>query len=232
MADNQIHPTALVHPEAKLGSGNYVGPFCLIGPQVTIGNNNRFEAYVSIGTPAEHRDYFNKPAGKVLIGNDCVMREYVTINGSTHGLTSVGNSIVMLRGSHVGHDAEIADRANLSCNVMIGGHTKIGKSANIGLSSVVHQNRVIGAYSMVGMNSTVTRNTPPFVIAFGTPAEPQRVNRIGLQRSGVPEAELQNFENWFQDLRGSLDRLPNLQHSYSQYVKAYMADVESLQAGS
>ncbi|NJL26088.1 MAG: UDP-N-acetylglucosamine acyltransferase, partial [Calothrix sp. SM1_5_4] len=62
---NFIHPTAIVSPQAQLGDGNHVGPFCLIGPNVTIGDGNRFEAYVSIGTTAEHREHFHKAPGEV-----------------------------------------------------------------------------------------------------------------------------------------------------------------------
>jgi len=225
---NKIHPTSIVHPKAEIGANNYIGPFCNVGPNVILGNHNRLEGYVSIGTPAEHRDYFSQEPGHVEIGNNCIFREFITVNASTAGTTRIGSDVVMLRGSHVGHDAIIEDFANLSCNVLIGGHTKIGRGANIGLSAVIHQFRVIGAYAMIGMNATVTRNTPPFVIAFGSPCEPQRVNRIGLQRSGVSEKDLQIFEDWFQEIQGVFDRLPDLSHEYGQYVRSYLKNIDEL----
>jgi UDP-N-acetylglucosamine acyltransferase len=147
---NIIHPSAIIDPKAKIGENNFIGPFCYIGPDVVIGDNNRFEGYASIGTAAEHRDFFLKDPGPVRIGNHCVIREFVTINGGTVGVTFVGNGVVMLRGSHVGHDATIRDRGNLSCNVLVGGHSIIGEGANLGLSAAVHQFRAVGAFALRG----------------------------------------------------------------------------------
>jgi len=221
---NFIHPTAIIDSRAKIGKDNFIGPFCYIGPNVTIGDGNRFEAYVSVGTAAEHRDFFRIEPGAVIIGNGGVFREFVTINGSTHGLTQIGNSVAMLRGSHIGHDAVIGDKVNLSCNVLIGGHSIIGEGANLGLAAVVHQFRVIGAYSMIGMNSTVTRNVPPFVIAFGSPCEGQKVNRVGLQRSGVLDMDLITFENWFFQNKDNLDSPGSISHIYQRYIDRFQKD--------
>jgi len=221
---NIIHPTAIIDSGAKLGKDNFIGPFCYIGPNAEIGDGNRFEAYVSVGTAAEHRDYFRTEAGPVKIGSNGVFREFVTINAATVGLTQLGNNVTMLRGSHIGHDAIIGDKANLSCNVLIGGHSIIGEGANLGLGAAVHQFRVIGAFAMVGMNSTVTRNVPPFVVAFGSPCEGQKVNRVGLQRSGVPDADLIIFENWFFQNKDHLDMPDTIKHIYQRYIERFKTD--------
>ncbi|MBC7370689.1 MAG: hypothetical protein H7326_03935 [Bdellovibrionaceae bacterium] len=224
--NNLIHPTAIIDPKAKLGKNNFVGPFCYVGPDVIIGDDNRFEAYVSIGTAAEHRDFFRETPGPVRIGNGCVIREFVTINGGTVGVTLLGDSVVMLRGSHVGHDATIRNKANLSCNVLVGGHSIIGEGANLGLSAAIHQFRTVGAFAMVGMNSTVTRNVPPFVVAFGSPCEGQKVNRVGLQRSGVHDSDLILFENWFFTSKDHLEQPNTIKHIYQRYVEAFKKDCE------
>ena len=39
---NQIHPLAVVDPEAKIGDNNIIGPFCVIDKNVVIGDNNKF----------------------------------------------------------------------------------------------------------------------------------------------------------------------------------------------
>ena len=43
---NQIHPLAVVDPEAKLGDGNIIGPFCVIDKNVVIGDNNKSSSLV------------------------------------------------------------------------------------------------------------------------------------------------------------------------------------------
>ncbi len=221
---NFIHPTALIDPKAQIGENNHIGPFCWIGPQAVIGDNNRLEGYVTIGSPAEHRDYFRKDPGPVKVGNNNVIREYVTLSGGTVSATTVGNDCTILRGCYLGHDGVIRNKAILSCNVLIGGHTIIGEGANLGMGSAIHQLRAIGAYSMIGMSSTVTRNISPFTIAFGTPCELQRINRIGLQRSGVSDADLLLFEDWFHQVKDQYEVLDSIAHLYQRYVNDFMAD--------
>jgi len=218
---NVIHPTAVIDEKAKMGDGNYIGPYCYIGPEVDLGSNNRLEGYVSVGTAAEHRDYFREAPGNVKIGSGNIIREFVTINGGTSGTTTIGDRNTLLRGSHLGHDVVVANDCNFSCNVLVGGHSIIEEGANLGLSAVIHQHRVVGAYAMVGMNSAVTKNILPFVVAFGSPCLPQKINRVGLLRSGLNEGEIQVFESWYQRLAGIYDHLPILNHSYQRFLESY-----------
>ncbi len=228
ISKNNIHPTAIISETAILGENNYIGPYCLIGPNVIIGSNNHFEAYVSIGTPAEHRDFFRAEPGKVNIGSNNIVREYVTINGGTLNSTIIGDNIILLRGSHVGHDSKIESNVTISCNVLIGGHCIICKGANLGLAAAIHQYRVVGAYSMTGMHSSVTKNVPPFIIGFGSPCYPQRINRIGLTRGGVSEKDLHLFEIWFQKSNGIFDQLPKIDHNFNEYLLQFAKYKEDL----
>ena len=45
---NQIHPMAIVDPEAKLGDNNVIGPFCVIDKNVIIGDNNKHYTMVHV----------------------------------------------------------------------------------------------------------------------------------------------------------------------------------------
>ena len=45
---NQIHPLAVVDPNAQLGDNNVIGPFCVIDKNVIIGDNNKFLNNVTI----------------------------------------------------------------------------------------------------------------------------------------------------------------------------------------
>jgi len=221
MQENIIHPTAVIDPKAVIGTGNYIGPYCIIGPNVKIGNGNRLEAFASIGTPAEHRNYFFSPPGAVEIGNENVIREYVTINAGTSAATHVSNKCTLLKGSHVGHDAHLANSCNLGCNAIVGGHSHLGIGANLGLSTVVHQNRVVGAYALIGMNSTVTKDVIPFSISFGTPSEVKRINRIGLQRAGLQSQELVAFDEWFESQILNTASPVKLDHKFDKFLAEF-----------
>lgn len=219
---NFIHHTAIVDKNSNIGKDNYIGPYCIIGPNVTIGDNNRFEAFVSLGMAAQHRDYFQLPPGPVVIGNKNILREYVTVNGGTTSVTQVGNQCSFLIGSHVGHDVHIKDLCNFGNNTALGGHSIIETGANLGLSVVVHQYRTIGAYAMIGMNSTVTKDIAPFVIAHGSPAKPKKLNQIGLTRSGISQKDLLIFENWFKNQANQYENIYSINHLYNKFIVEYL----------
>lgn len=183
---NFIHPTAIVGENVQLGNNNYIGAYCNIVGDTIIGDNNRFEAYCSIGTYPEHRTYFEKQIKtRVVIGNNNVFREFVTINAGTIQDTIVEDYVWMLRGSHVGHDALIRSFCTLSCNVLIGGHSLLGRWVNMGLGSICHQYSIIGSGAMIGMGCIITKKTPvkPFETHVGNPAKYLRQNDHRIDNS-------------------------------------------------
>lgn len=208
MQKNYIHPTAIVSDTVTLGEGNYIGPFCYITGDTVIGNNNRFEAYSSIGTAAEHRDYFHKTPGKTIIGNNNIFREFTTVNAGTSHKTVLHDQIYMLKGSHVGHDSIVEKNVTLSCNVLIGGHSYIMEGVNFGLGSICHQFSLIGSYSMIGMGSVVTKSSEilPGGVYVGSPCKLIKPNIIGLERNNIDNTKLDNILNTYKGLK---DRVIN-----------------------
>jgi len=177
--NNYIHPTAIIGDDVRLGEGNYIGANCYIVGDTQIGNNNHFEAFCSIGTPPEHKEFFDKKEFKgVLIGNNNVIREFVTINAGCTQLTIIGDGCWLLKGSHVGHDCLLEDKVTLSCQALVGGYSYVMEGANFGLGAICHQRSVIGAYSLLGMGAIVTKNAKimPFNVYVGNPAKFLRNN--------------------------------------------------------
>lgn len=197
---NRIHPTAWIEDGAVLGRNNTIGPNCYIGSAVRIGDNNYFSGFASIGMPAEHRDYFHKE-GEVVIGHRNMVREFVTINSSTHDITVIGDDCVMLRGSHLSHDSILENRVNVSCNVLIGGESYIMEGANLGLGCIIHQRQVVGSYAMIGMGAVITKGllVEPGYIFVGNPARKLKPNTIGLERANISDLilndEVRSFES-------------------------------------
>ncbi len=185
-----------IHPSARIASDVHLGPFVMIGPNVVIGSGTRIEGFASIGTPPEHRDHFHDegPHG-VKIGKDCVIREFVSINSGTRRPTCLADGVAMLHGSYAAHDVVVEDAVTISGNVMLGGHTWIGEGANLGLGVAVRQYLCVGAYAMVGMNSTVTRDLPPFMTAYGSPAVVSGLNRVGIKRAALDVAGILRWWN-------------------------------------
>lgn len=201
---NIIHPTAIIESNVQLGQNNYIGPYCHIRGNTNIGDNNRFESFCSIGAPAEHRDYLtNSEIGTLIIGNNNIFREFVTINSSIEQLgTVIGNNNTMLRNSHLGHDSRIGNNITLSCNVIIGGHSIIMDGVNFGLGSICHQFSKIGAYSMIGMGCIITKKTEikPFSVYIGNPAVFLKENSIGIIRNNISLNEISYMKDKYENL--------------------------------
>lgn len=197
--DNTIDATAIIGPHVKMGRGNWVGPYAVIQGHTVLGDNNRIEGQCSIGSPAEHRDFFWKEGFGVQIGSNNVIREWVSINEGTERVTSIGDWCVLLRGSHVGHDAILENYVNVSCSVLLGGHSHVDFGANLGLGSIVHQHCRIGAYAMLGMNTIVNKRTPilPGNIYVGSPARFLKENSVGLLRHNVSNETIEDLRREF-----------------------------------
>jgi len=183
---NFIHPTAIISSGVELGKGNFIGAYCIIRGKTKIGDNNKFHSFCSVGSEPEHKEHWHNTDNKgTIIGNNCMFREFITINAGCENPTIIEDDVIMLRGSHVGHDSKIMRNATISCNVLIGGHSLIGIFANMGLGSVCHQYSRIPHYCMIGMNSTLTKKFTKDANAFqkyaGTPAKHLGMNAYWAQ---------------------------------------------------
>jgi UDP-N-acetylglucosamine acyltransferase len=148
---NQIHPLAVVDPEAKLGDNNVIGPFCVIDKNVVIGDNNKFLNNVTIHYGARignGNEFFpgasiaTKPQDLKFQGEDTIceigdnnsIRENVTISRGTasRGKTVVGNGNLLMENMHIAHDCIIGN------GCIIGNTTKIAsvKQVQVHLMSV------------------------------------------------------------------------------------------------
>lgn len=221
----RIHPSAVVESGARLGDNITIGPFCHVGPEVElgpnadlvshvalsgrsrIGANAKIHAFASIG--GEAQDLKSRGAsGGLRIGDDCLIREGVTINLGTAaggGETRIGSGCAFLAYSHVGHDCSIGDGVVLSNNVLLGGHVQIGDHAAIGGASVVHQHVRIGAHAFVGGLSGLEGDLVPFALAGGNRAHLFGLNVVGLRRRGFSEERISRLRTAYSLLFGRED---------------------------
>jgi UDP-N-acetylglucosamine acyltransferase len=149
---NFIHPTAIIGDNVILGDNNYIGAYCIIGDQ------------------AEHKKYWDKPKGKVIIGNGNMITGLVTIDAGTEDITTIGNNCFIMKHAHIGHDCHIWDNVTISCGAKIGGHSVIKEYSNIGLNAVLHQFTIIEQGCMVGASAFIKGSTEEFSKYAGVPA--------------------------------------------------------------
>lgn len=167
---NSIHPTAIIHPNAKIGKGNTIGPYTVIYDDVEIGDNNEIGSFVVIGGRGEIRKA-NEFTGTIKIGNDNLINHHVTIDKSIDGNTVIGSYNFIMTKAHLGHDVKVSSNVTISSGANIGGYTVIQSNANVGLNAEIHQRLRIGQGAMVGMGSSITKDVYPFIKVVG-------VNRI------------------------------------------------------
>ena len=146
----RVHPTAIVAPDAELASDVEIGAYSIVGTQVAIGEGssigphvviaartrlgqrNRVFQFASIGEIPQDRKYDGRPTSTV-IGDDNVIREFVTIHAGTaqdRGVTTLGNGNWLLAYSHVAHDCVVGNSTTFSNNAQLAGHDpSLGKSS-------------------------------------------------------------------------------------------------------
>ena len=201
-----IHPTAVVDPKARLGNGVEIGPYAVVGPDVELGDGCRVGPHVvidgrvrmgqrnrvfpgaCIGLDPQDLKYNGDPT-EVLIGDDNIIRECVTINRATAAgeQTRLGHGNLLMAYSHIAHNCNLGDRIVIANGVAVAGHVVIGDRAVIGGVLGIHQFVQIGSLAMVGGMSRVDRDVPPFMTVEGNPCRVRGLNRIGLRRSGMSE---------------------------------------------
>ncbi|MFP6704386.1 MAG: acyl-ACP--UDP-N-acetylglucosamine O-acyltransferase [Planctomycetaceae bacterium] len=201
-----ISPLAHVDPAALLGSDVTIGPFCLVGPGVRLGEgtrldshvvltgntetgcNNRFLPHCVIGADPQDKGY-EESETRLLIGNDNMFREGVTINRGAEkddGTTRIGNRNLLMANSHVAHNSHVHDDVILVNGVLLGGHVDVADKAIISGNSVVHHYSSIGTLVFVSGGCRVPHDIPPYMMAAGSD-NPRltSINKIGMERAGI-----------------------------------------------
>jgi UDP-N-acetylglucosamine acyltransferase len=108
---------------------------------------------------------------------------------------------------YIAHDGVIGDKVTIASTATLGGHVHVAALANLGMGTIVHQRRAVGPVSMVGMGSVVTRDVPPFSLAYGNPCRVRSANRVGMQRAGIPDETINALDKAYADgLSGAAPR--------------------------
>ncbi|TIE23747.1 acyl-ACP--UDP-N-acetylglucosamine O-acyltransferase, partial [Legionella pneumophila] len=128
----------------------------------------------------------------VFIGNNNIIREYVTINRGTAGgggETRVGNHNLIMTSVHVAHDVQMGNNNIIANAVAIGGHVVIDDWVTIGALCGIHQFVQLGRMSMIGAQSKITKDVLPYTLVSGNPPKRFGINVERLRRNGYSSSE-------------------------------------------
>ncbi len=208
-----IHPTAIVHPKARLADGVNVGPYSIIDEYVTLGEGttvgshciitghtsmgkrNRVFTGAVIGSEPQDVKY----KGEICyleIGDDNYFREHVTVNPGTGegSKTIIGNDNWLMIQAHVGHNCVLGSHIKLANLATLGGHVHIDDHATIGGVTPVHQFCRIGRYVMIGGGFRAVQDVVPYMIAGEEPLRIIGVNQIGLERNNFSKETIDTLK--------------------------------------
>ena len=209
-----IHKTAIIDAKAELDSEVEVGPYCIIGSHVKIGKGTRLSPHVvidgwtqigegchifqfaSIGAIPQDLKYKGEESW-VILGNNNVIREFVTINRGTAqsgGRTVIGDHNLLMAYCHVAHDCKIGNHVILANNATLAGHIEIEDYAIVGGLVAVHQFVKLGGHSIIGGGSGVNKDIPPYMIANGQRVKLYGLNTVGLKRHNFSHEAVSNLK--------------------------------------
>ena len=201
-----VHPTAIVSPGATLGPGVRIGAYTVIADHVTIGPGTWIGPHVVVeewtslgrdcrvaagailgGTPQDR--HFKGERSYLRIGDRVVLREYVSISRATgeDEASTIGDDAQILAYSHAGHNCRIGRGVIITNGCQLAGHVVVEDLANIGGMAGIIQFAHVGTLAMVGGFTRVDKDVPPYMLINGTPYRTVAINRIGLERAGVPD---------------------------------------------
>ena len=225
-----IHKTSVVDKNAKVSQTAEIGPYAVIGSGVEIhdeveihshvnivgdtkiGKGTKIFPFASIGTQPQDLKYKGEKSS-LVIGNNNIIREYVTINPGTQGggmITKIGNNCLFMISSHIAHDCQIGNNVVIANNVPLGGHVVIEDSVIIGGNSAVQQFTRIGRLAMVGGMTGVLKDVIPFGLSFGNRNYLKGINIIGLRRNRYENKTIMELNEAYKKIFSSKNLHENL----------------------
>lgn len=209
-----VHPSAVVHPDARLHETVEVGPYSVIGPQVTIGEGsrvgphvviegrttlgarNRIFQFASVGADPQDLKYAGEDT-ELTLGDDNQVREFVTLHKGTAGgggATRVGHGNLFMANSHVAHDCVVGNGCRIGNGSALAGHVLMEDHVIISGLAAVHQFTRLGRFAFISGGAMVTMDIPPYATAQGDRAELVGLNTVGLERGGFSKEQIERIK--------------------------------------
>ena len=216
---NQIHPLAVVSPEARLGDNNIIGPFCVIDADVVIGDNNHLlnsvtlhegtrlgsnnEIFPGASISTKPQDLkFRGEKTTCIIGDNNSIRENVTISRGTASKekTIVGSGNLLMENMHIAHDCVIGNGCIIGNSTKFAGEVVVDDNAIISGAVLLHQFIRIGGYVMIQGGCRTSQDIPPYIIAGKEPIRYAGVNLIGLRRRGFSNEVIEMIHDTYRTI--------------------------------
>lgn len=193
-----IGPYSVIEDDVNISADNKIGSHVIIRSGSMIGKGNTICAGVQIGIDPQDYHFKGEPS-KCLIGNNNIIREYVTISRATgeNEMTRIGNNNFVMTYVHIAHNIRLGNNNIISSGSQLGGYVELEDFVHVGGLVGVHQFCKIGKYAMLGAMSYLNKDMPPYVLARGNPVRVYGVNVRGLQHNGFTAQEIETIKTLY-----------------------------------
>ncbi len=222
-----ISPLAYVSPKAQIGKNVTIDAFAYIDDNVIIGDNCHIFPSAVIGAIPQDLKFKGEETW-TIIGDNCVLREFVTIHRGTasKGKTVVGNNNLIMAYCHVAHDCILHDNIIMSNCTQLAGEVEVDDYAIIGGGTLVHQFTHIGGHVMIQGGSKVNKDIPPYIIAAREPIAFCGINSVGLNRRGFTPEQIHTIQEVYRLIyQGGLNTSQALEQIEGTIAKTHERDL-------
>ena len=217
--EQDIHPTAIIHPQAILNKNIKVGPYSIIGKSVELGEGTEVGSHVTITGKTKigkfNKIYHSSSIGEqpqdmkykdqetfLEIGDRNTIREFCTLNTGTvegNNKTVIGDDNWIMAYVHVAHDCIIKNNSVFANSVTLAGHVEIDDYVVLGGLTAIHQFCKIGAHVMTMGGTLLAQDVPPYVraVSKGGNALPNGINSEGLKRRGFSAQAIEDIKKGY-----------------------------------
>lgn len=209
-----ISPLAYISPKAQIGKNVTIDAFAYIDDNVIIGDNCHIFPHAVIGCVPQDLKFKGEETW-TIIGDNCVLREFVTIHRGTasKGKTVVGNNNLIMAYCHVAHDCLLGNNIIMSNATQLAGEVEIDDFAIVGGGTLVHQFTRIGSHVMIQGGSKINKDIPPYIIAARDPIAFCGINSVGLNRRGFTPEQIHTIQEAYRILnQNGLNTTQALEH--------------------
>ena len=209
-----ISELAYISPKAQIGKNVTIDAFAYIDDNVIIGDNCHVFPHAVIGCVPQDLKFKGEETW-TIIGDNCVLREFVTIHRGTasKGKTVIGNNNLIMAYCHVAHDCVLGNNIIMSNVTQLAGEVEIDDFAIVGGGTLVHQFTRIGSHVMIQGGSKINKDIPPYIIAARDPIAFCGINSVGLNRRGFTPEQIHTIQEVYRILNQSgLNTTQALEH--------------------
>ena len=192
-----------------------ISPLASIHPKAKIGENVEIVK-------------FHNEVTWTIIGDNCVLREFVTVHRGTFskGQTVIGNNNLIMAYCHVAHDCILHNNIIMSNCTQLAGEVEVDDFAIIGGGTLVHQFSHIGSHVMVQGGSRINKDVPPYIIAAREPIAYCGVNSVGLNRRGYTPDQIHTIQEVYRLLyQGGMNTTQAVAHIEANIPQTAERDV-------